>query len=49
MRQKARLDYAVKTPDETAWWLVHDGKKQEGEYPSADAAESAYSDKEGKR
>jgi hypothetical protein len=43
-----KLDYAIKLKD-SSWALVYDGKLQKKTYPSADAAESAYSDKEGKR
>jgi hypothetical protein len=48
MRKPSKLDYAIKLKDGT-WGLVYDGKLQKGTHPSADAAESAYSDKEGKR
>jgi hypothetical protein len=48
MRKTSRLSFAVKMPD-GKWWLVLKGKHLAGDHPSADAAESAYSDKEGKR
>lgn len=44
----SRLDYAIKLKD-SSWGLVYEGKLLKKSYPSADAAESAYADKEGKR
>lgn len=42
--------YAIKpTMTDDKWALVLDRKLQDDRHPSADAAESAYSDKEGKR
>jgi hypothetical protein len=48
MRGAPKSSFAIKMPT-GKWWLVFKGKRQDGEHPSADAAESAYSDKEGKR
>jgi hypothetical protein len=48
MRKLGKTSYAIKMKDGN-WALVRKGKVVRVDFPSADAAESAYSDKEGKR